>query len=141
MVSVGINLLGQVAKTAAFGAITGKVIDTVLSSKINKKNDQLKWIRETKLEFFTKLSQEIMSYDLVNSEAQIERNIKEHVAKVILLIDDKRLILKLEDYINELNKAKRSLIYKENYSEELIEKFNEKGMNLVIALNNNLKRS
>ncbi len=141
MISIGLNLLTQVAKNAIVGTITTKVIDSIIVSKINKKNDQLKWVRETKLSFFSKLSEQILSYDLLTSNASDEKKVKEYSTKTMLLLDDKRLINKIESYINELNKAQRTLIYKENYSEELVSNFNQKGIDLVMSLNNNLKRS
>lgn len=141
MINVGVSLLGQVVKTAAFGAVATKIIDSVVTSKINKKNEKNKWVRETMFQSFTQLSQEVLSYDIVESEAASEKNIKELIAKIVLLTDDRRLVIKLESYINQLNKTKRALIYKDNYCDELIEKFNNEGLNLVVALKNNLKKA
>lgn len=140
MISIGINLLGQAAKTALFGAITNKVVDTVISSQLNKKDEHKKWRRETKLQFFSKLSQEVLSFDLENSNANDERSIKEICAKTVLVLDDKKLIYKIEEYINTLNNTQRTLIFNQN-DRNIINRFNEAGMNLVVELNENLKRS
>lgn len=139
MLGASLNILGQVAKTAAFGAITGKVVDSVLSSKLNKKNEYNKWFRQTKLDFYTELSQEILSYDINNSNVQEEKRLKELCSKTILILDDKNLIIKIQDYINELNNLKRLFIYKENHCEIKIKNFKERGLNLIIALNKSLK--
>lgn len=140
MVNVGINLLGQVAKTAAFTAISNKVVDTLVTSKINKKNDHNKWLRETKLQLFTQISQEILSFDLDNSSADDERRLKEICAKTVMVIDDKKLIMNIQDFIDNLNNTQRALIFNSDKT-ELIKEFKVKSMDLVVALNNNLKRS
>lgn len=140
MISIGLNILGQAAKTALFGAVTNKVVETVITSKINKNTEHQKWRRETKLEFFSKLSQEILSYDLKSCSAQDEKRLKEACTKTILVLDDKSLILKIEKYLEELSKTQRALIFNED-NKKLVEDFKNSGMNLVIALNNNLKRS
>lgn len=140
MVNIGINLLGQVAKTAAFTAISNKVVDTLVTSKINKKNDHNKWLRETKLQLFTQISQEILSFDVDTSSASEERKLKEICAKTIMVIDDKNLIYNIQEFINNLDKTQRSLIFNNN-KDDLIKDFKAKSMDLVVALNNNLKRS
>lgn len=140
MISMGLNLLGQAAKTALFGAVTNKVVETVITTKLNKNTEHQKWRRETKLEFFSKLSQEILSYDLDNSTAEDEKKLKEICTKTILVIDEKSLILKIEKYLELLSQTQRALIFDEN-NKELTRNFKDSSMNLVIALNNNLKRS
>ena len=140
MLSIGINLLGQVAKTAIVSAVSTKVVDTLITSKINKKNDHDKWLRETKLQLFTKISQEILSFDIKNSNAKDERNLKELCSKTVLLLDDKRLVYKIDEFIEKLNRTQRALIFDEE-NIELIKDFKNNSMNLVMALNENLKRS
>lgn len=139
MGNIAVNLLGQALKTTLVGAITNKVVDTVITSKLNKKTEHKKWRREVKLQMFSKLSNEILSYDLINSESSKEKELKELCTKTILLLDDKKLIYKIEEYLNELNKTQRNLIFDENNS-NLIAEFNRKSMNLVIELNTNLKQ-
>lgn len=64
MFNISLALVGQVARNAAFGAIATKVVDTFILSKVNNKIDQKRWIRQSKLEAYAKLSQEILSIDL-----------------------------------------------------------------------------
>lgn len=140
MIGIGINLLGQVAKTAVVSAVSSKVVDTIITSKLNKKSDHNKWLRETKLQLFTQISQEILSFDPDKANANEERKLKEICAKTVMVLDDKSLIYKIEEFIAQLNKTQRALVF-ENNSETLLKDFKNKSMNLVIALNDNLKRS
>ena len=140
MISVGMNLLGQVAKTAVVSAVSSKVVDTLITSKLNQKSDHTKWLRETKLQLFTQISQEILSFDVEKSNAQEERKLKEICAKTVMVLDDKKLIYKIEEFISNLNQTQRALFFDEN-NNELIKDFKINSMNLVVALNDNLKRS
>jgi|GEM_PF-1323672 len=140
MISVGMNLLGQVAKTAVVSAVSSKVVDTLITSKLNQKSDHTKWLRETKLQLFTQISQEILSFDVEKSNAQEERNLKEICAKTVMVLDDKKLIYKIEEFISNLNQTQRALVFNENNT-DLIKDFKINSMNLVVALNDNLKRS
>lgn len=140
MLSIGINLLGQVAKTAVVSAVSKKVVDSLITTKLNKKSDHNKWLRETKLNLFTQLSNEILSYDLENASANEEKKLKEICTKTIMLLDDKSIIYKIEDFINKLNKTQRDLIFKDN-KKDLILDFKNSSMDLVISLNQNLKKS
>ena len=140
MISVGMNLLGQVAKTAVVSAVSSKVVDTLITSKLNQKSDHNKWLRETKLQLFTQISQEILSFDIEKSNAQDERKLKEICAKTIMVLDDKKVIYKIEEFISSLNQTQRALVFDEN-NKEIISDFKTTSMNLVVALNDNLKRS
>ena len=100
---LNITLLTSVAKSAIVGAVATKIVDTLISTKINNKVEQGKWLRNTKLELFSKLTEDILSIDFSNVESQI-REIKKTSAKIILLINDKKLTDKMENYINNLNK-------------------------------------
>lgn len=140
MISIGMNLLGQVAKTAVVSAVSSKVVDTLITSKLNQKSDHTKWLRETKLQLFTQISQEILSFDIEKSNAQDERKLKEICAKTVMVLDDKRLIYKIEEFISNLNQTQRALIFDET-NEKILKDFKINSMNLVVALNDNLKRS
>ncbi len=139
MGNIAVNLLGQALKTTLVGAITNKVVDTMVTSKLNKKSEHTKWRREVKLEIFSRLSNTILSFDLQNASASNERELKELCTKTILLLDDKKLIFKIENFLDELNKTQRNLIFNEN-NDELLDKFKQKSLNLVIELNKNLKK-
>ncbi|MDZ7818063.1 MAG: hypothetical protein U5K55_05355 [Aliarcobacter sp.] len=104
---LNITLLSSVAKSALVGAIATKIVDTLISTKINNTIEQGKWLRNTKLDLFSKLTEDILSIDLSNVDTQI-REIKKTSAKIILLINDKKLSDKMEVYINNLNKYNAS---------------------------------
>ena len=100
---LNITLLGSIAKSALVGAIATKIVDTLISTKINNNIEQGKWLRNTKLELFSKLTEDILSMEYSNVDTQL-REIKKTSAKIILLINDKKLTHKIENYINNLNK-------------------------------------
>jgi hypothetical protein len=100
---LNVTLLTSVAKSALVGAVATKLVDTLISSKINNKIEQNKWLRNTKLELFSKLTEDILSTDISNIETQL-REIKKTSAKIILLINDRKLSDKIENYTNALIK-------------------------------------
>lgn len=100
---LNITLLTSVAKSAIVGAVATKIVDTLISTKINNKIEHGKWLRNTKLELFSKLTEDVLSMDFSNIQTQT-REIKKTSAKIILLINDKKLSNKIEVYINNLNK-------------------------------------
>ena len=100
---LNVTLLTSVAKSALVGAVATKLVDTLISSKINNKIEQNKWLRDTKLDLYSKLTEEIMLIDDENFQTQI-REIKRISAKIILLVNDRKLEEKIEDYINRLNR-------------------------------------
>ena len=55
---LNISLFTSVAKSALVGAVATKIVDTLISTKINNKVEQGKWLRNTKLELFSKLTVE-----------------------------------------------------------------------------------
>jgi phosphotransacetylase len=98
---LNVTLLTAVAKSALVGAVATKIVDTLISSKINNKIEQNKWLRNTKLELFSKLTEDILSTDSSNIEHQL-REIKKTSAKIVLLINDRKLSDKIEHYTNTL---------------------------------------
>lgn len=100
---LNVTLLTSVAKSALVGAVATKLVDTFVSSKINTKVEQNKWLRNTKLDLFSKLIEDILLIDDRNFHTQI-KEIKRSVAKIILLVNDKKLEIKLEDFLNRLNR-------------------------------------
>lgn len=94
-------ILGTAARSALLGAVATKIIDTVLVSKVNNNFEQKRWLRTTKLELFSKLSEDILSLDEKNLETSIQP-IKRTLAKIVLLLEDKQLIVKIEQYIYKL---------------------------------------
>ena len=100
---LNITLLGSIAKSALVGAVATKIVDTLISTKINNKVEQNKWLRNTKLELFSKLTEDILILDNENFHSQI-KEIKRSSARIILLVNDKKLEIKLEDFLNRLNR-------------------------------------
>ncbi len=100
---LNVTLLTSVAKSALVGAVATKLVDTLISSKINNKIEQNKWLRNTKLELFSKFTEDILSIDTLNIEIQL-REIKKTSAKIILLVNDRKVNDKIENYINALIK-------------------------------------
>lgn len=100
---LNITLFTSVARSALVGAVATKLIDTLISTKINNKVEQGKWLRNTKLELFSKLTEDILFIEASNANEQL-REIKRTSAKIILLINDRKLTNKIENYINNLNK-------------------------------------
>ena len=100
---LNVTLLTSVAKSALVGAVATKIVDTLVSNKLNNKIEQNKWLRNTKLDLFSKLTEEILLIDDENFQTQI-REIKRISAKIILLVNDKKLELKKEEYLTRLNR-------------------------------------
>ena len=100
---LNVTLLTSIAKSALVGAVATKLVDTFVSSKINNKTEHNKWLRNAKLELFSKLTEDILSLDSENFHMQI-KEIKRSVSKIILLVSDKKLENKLEDFLNRLNR-------------------------------------
>ncbi|PUE66087.1 hypothetical protein [Arcobacter caeni] len=100
---LNVTLLTAVAKSALVGAVATKIVDTLISSKINNKIEQNKWLRNTKVELFSKLTEDILSTDSTNITLQL-REIRKTSAKIILLINDRKLSDKIENYTNTLIK-------------------------------------
>ena len=100
---LNVTLLASVAKSAFVGAIATKLVDTLISTKINNKIEQNKWLRNTKLELFSKLTEDILILDNENFHSQIKEN-KRSSARIILLVNDKKIEIKLEDFLNRLNR-------------------------------------
>ncbi len=104
---LNLTLFTSVAKSALVGAVATKLVDTFISTKINNKVEQNRWIRNTKLELFSKLTEDILSIESSNIDSQL-REINKTSAKIILLLNDRKLTDKLEHYTNALIKIKTS---------------------------------
>ena len=104
---LNVTLLTSIAKSALVGAVATKLVDTFVSSKINNKTEHIKWLRNTKLELFSKLTEDILLLDSENFNMQI-KEIKRSISKIILLVNDKKLEIKLEDFLNRLHKFAQS---------------------------------
>lgn len=95
-------LLGTIIGSASFGAIAGKLIDTYLLSRVNEKIEKTKWLRQEKLEAFSKLSQEITSLGFENHSFADEWKLHSLAARSILLINNKKLEKRIRYFIKQL---------------------------------------
>ncbi len=102
---LNLTLISSVAKSALVGAVATKLVDTLVSTKINNKIEQNKWLRNKKLELFSKLTEDILSIEEGDIDERL-REIKKTSAKIILLLNDRKLTNKIETYTNTLIKLK-----------------------------------
>jgi len=102
---INLTLITSIAKSAVVGAIATKLIDIVISTKVNNKIEENKWIRNTKLELFSKLTEDILLIGKENIDGQI-KEINKTSSKIALLLNDKKITYKIETYINTLIKLK-----------------------------------
>lgn len=133
---INFALFGTVARSALIGAIVTKAIDTLILSKVNNKMESKRWIRTTKLELFSRISEELLSLDSTNINKNI-RKIKHNTAKIVLLLHDKKLIRSIDDYILELVKLSDT-----DFSNKLKlnNKIKETSMDFIMLLNKNIQK-
>lgn len=128
---VSVTLLSSVARSALVGAVATKLVDTLVSTKLNHKVEEKKWIRNTKFELFSNLTEEILIIDNENFEEQLKK-IKKICAKIVLLVNDKKLTKSIEKYLSILIKYKTQTV-----GFETLEATNKKMINY---LSENIKR-
>jgi hypothetical protein len=126
---LAIPFLNSFASNAILGAITTKVLESIITSKTNTKLEQQKWLRNTKLNLFSKLWEEVT---LINNHNQVTNynNIKTISSKIILLTNNKSLQIQLENYIFILNEYP-------NYKEINLHQINNE---LLYLLSKNIKQ-
>lgn len=129
-------LFGTVARSAVIGAIITKVIDTFVISKLNNKMETKRWIRTTKLELFSNLSEDLLLLDNTNIDEKI-RNIKHNAAKIVLLIQNKNLIRKIDEHILSLHKLSNKTFVNE---EKLNNQIKSEAIEFIMLLNKNIQR-
>lgn len=95
---IALPAINTIASNALFGTIATKLIDSMISSKISQKQDRKKWLREKRLSVFSSLNDEISS---ITCENLIEKKqtIKSIISQLVLLIEDKKLINTLHNYV------------------------------------------
>lgn len=119
---VALPIINSVASSAVLGALTTKILDSVISSRINQRQEKKKWIRNTKLDLFSQLSEEILSIDF-NDIKKNHSMIKKISFKIILLMEDEKFKTKLENYLFLLEEYK-SLKYDINLNQINLELLN-----------------
>lgn len=102
---LNVTLLTSVAKSALVGAVATKLVDTFISTKINNNIEQKKWLRNTKLELFSNLIDDMYSLNKENYDEKIVQ-VRRNIAKIILVLNDKKLSINLENYLERLNQLK-----------------------------------
>ena len=127
---LNVTLLTSVAKSALVGAVATKLVDTFISTKINNKIQQNKWLRNTKLELFSNLIDDMYLLNQENFDEKIVQ-IRRNIAKIILVLNDKKLSINLENYLERLNQLKSRNI--ENKS------FYELNQKMITYLKTNIK--
>ncbi len=126
---IGLALIGTLARNAVVGAIITKTIDTLLVSRINRNFEEKKWIRDKKLDLFANLSEELLILDNNNLQNSL-RNIKRSFARLILLLDDKKIINEIDSYVQTIN------------SLEIDDRqINKISLELIYKLNNNIRKA
>ena len=127
---LNVTLLTTVTKSALVGAVATKLVDTFISTKINNKIEQNKWLRNTKLELFSNLIDDMYLLNQENFDEKIVQ-IRRNIAKIILVLNDKKLSINLENYLERLNQLKSRNI--ENKS------FYELNQKMITYLKTNIK--
>lgn len=98
----GWALVGAIVGSAAFGAVAGKLLEAYILTPIVDKYERKKWLRQTKIEAFTKLIEEMLSLGL-RSSVHDDRWLFQAIAtKTILLLDDEELIDDIAKFIDDL---------------------------------------
>lgn len=103
--TIAVTVIGS----AAFGAVAGKLLDALVLSRISDKYEKKKWLRQTKIEAFTKLTEEMLSLGIKGQLHDDPWQFRALAAKAILLLDDQKLIKDIIVFIDELYKINTGL--------------------------------
>jgi hypothetical protein len=98
--------------SAAFGAVAGKLLEAFVLTPITDRYERKKWLRQTKMEAFTKLNEEILSLGRKSQVLDGPLPFRALCASAILLIDDQELVAEIINLIEQ--------IYKMSYDPSLI---------------------
>jgi len=104
-----ITIVGTIIGSAAFGAVVGKFMDAFVLSHVNEKYERKKWLREIKIEAFTKLTEELLSLGVQRQLHDDPWRFRALAAKAILLLNDSILIKDIHTFIDELYKINTGL--------------------------------
>jgi len=105
----GLVLVGTIIGSAAFGAVAGKLLEAYVLIPIVDKYERNKWLRQTKIEAFTKLIEEMLSLGLKSGVHNDRWRFLSLATETILLLDDGELISKIHKFINDLYKINKDL--------------------------------
>jgi hypothetical protein len=99
-----IALIGTIIGSAAFGAIAGKLIEAFLLTPIVDKYERKKWLRQARIEAYSKLIEEILSLGLQSGVADNPWQFRAISSKAILLIEDNSLVKEIGNLITDIYK-------------------------------------
>ena len=90
--------------SAAFGAVAGKLLEAFVLAPIIDRYERKKWLRQTKIEAFQMLAEEMLSLGAKRMVSDDPWRFRGLAAKAILLLEDNKLIQEINDFIDELYK-------------------------------------
>lgn len=98
------TLVLTVIGSASFGAVAGKFLEAFVLSPITDKYEKRKWLRNSKIEAYTILSEEILSLGAKSFVHDDPWRFGSLAAKTIILLEDDELIKEINEFIQELYK-------------------------------------
>lgn len=104
-----LTIVGTIIGSAAFGAVAGKLLDAFVLSRVSDKYERKKWLRQTKIEAFTQLIEQMLSLGIKGQLHDDPWRFRALAAKAILLLDDPILIKNIHIFIDELYKINTEL--------------------------------
>jgi len=97
-----LSIVGTIIGSAAFGAVAGKLLDAFILSRVSDKYERKKWLRQTKIEAFTQLTEQMLSLGIKGQLHDDPLRFRALAAKAILLLEDPILIKNIYIFIDEL---------------------------------------
>ncbi|WP_320043853.1 hypothetical protein [uncultured Desulfobacter sp.] len=107
----------QLIGAIGIGAILTKILDIVWLQNSIEKKEHFAWLREKRIEAFSKLSKELISFGLHDKKLKNPFEIFAIASEAMLLIEDEVLIKKIDQHIVKLDEFNRGIDEK-NFSEE-----------------------
>lgn len=130
----------------AFGAggIITKLLDIFILQNLTYKQNKKEWLREKKLKAYTNLIAVIKSYGINNIKLEKINIIKAKivVSEAILLSDNDKLVEKIENYLEHLQKLHKRLeddLIKQNIDPSMVKDVKKQEMLKYIEENTGIK--
>ena len=96
------GLAAAVLSGTALAAVLGRLLDLWWLEPMRAKSEQRRWLRETRLEAFSKLSEEVLSFGLKNATFNDIWKFRAISARAELLVDDAKLLGDVRAFIADL---------------------------------------
>jgi hypothetical protein len=96
------GLAAAVLSGTALAAVLGKLLDLWLLEPMRARSEQRRWLRETRLEAFSRLSEEVLSFGLKNATFDDIWKFRTISARAELLVDDAKLLGDIRGFISDL---------------------------------------